>query len=157
MHKLDRNREKKLKQRFDKARRHPKMVNFDYIVKGPKGNDEGVLCKICKAVLVGMIADDRFTTTERQGTQTIIRERLVQAQTPNYDSVIFEMDDGSAHETPVCKKCKVDLLGTGALDVAEAILDADLSKLMEIDEPDAQGQRRMDWDTLSKRKITKVV
>lgn len=154
--KLEKRDREALKRRFEASREHDDIKNFDYIVKGPKGNDEAVLCKTCNAPLVSMVVDDRWTTTKRKGKQTIIRERLVQAQTPGYDSIIIEMDDGSAHETPVCKSCKVKLRNARTFGTVQAILDADLYRLYQVDEPDAKGQRRMDWLALSKRKIVGI-
>lgn len=143
-----------LKKRFNDARKHAAIKHFDYEVCGPKGNVEEVKCKMCTAVLVGLVVDDRFTTTERRGAQTFVKEKLVQVQTAAYETATFEMSDGTAHETPVCKSCKMKLRSDLAM--ANAVYATDLNRFWELDTPDALGRRRMDWKAALTLNVIKV-
>lgn len=112
-----------------------KLKDFHYI-KIDNGVVEKVTCKNCGSVLQNLVPDERYTKTEKINGKIIIYKYLVMAQTPNYDELIIEMEDGSKHMTPICKVCK-----TKSIDI-NSIYQADLYRL---------GELGMDLTMMSKR------
>jgi ferredoxin len=66
---------------------------------------EKVLCKGCGTPIRALMPTDKFSTTERIGDQTIVRERLLLATLSSYVEVEMEMADGSSHITGACATC----------------------------------------------------
>jgi adenylate cyclase len=118
-----------------------KLKDFHYI-KIDNGVVEKVTCKNCGAVLQNLVPDENYTKTEKLKGKIIIYKYLVMAQTPNYDELTIEMEDGSKHVTPICKICK-----NKSIDI-ESIYQADLYRL---------GELGMDVSMISKRKPKKVM
>jgi RecJ-like exonuclease len=117
-----------------------KLKDFHYM-KIDNGVVEKVTCKSCGATLQNLIPDENYTKTEKFKGKIIIYKYLVMAQTPNYDELTIEMEDGSKHVTPICKVCK-----RKSVDV-ESLYQADLYRLEELG---------MDLSKMNKRKPKKV-
>jgi hypothetical protein len=80
----------------------------DYIQWSDEGFMEKVLCKGCGTVLSSMVEGDAIRSTKK-GNTIVKHVPLTLQQTAAYDVVTLEMEDGSAHETPICKSCKVEI------------------------------------------------
>lgn len=114
-----------------------KLKAWDYMVRG-KGFDEKVLCKCCGAVLVSLIPHKTF---QRNG-KTI--EQMVMAQTPAYQQVDLEFDDGSAHSTVMCKGCAGNLKPEDY----ESIYAADMDDFVKLEKKGA----KIPWEMFEGRK-----
>jgi hypothetical protein len=85
-----------------------------------------VLCKYCDTVLSGLVPDDRLERTYKVANGTVVKERyLVMGHTPEYNVVRIRMQDGSQHDTGVCKKCADKLTD----EMAQELHDADISTM----------------------------
>lgn len=67
---------------------------------------EEVRCPDCEHVLSRLIRTD--TEVDRSVVNGVIRSwnLAVLAATPQYDTYVIQMEDGSKFEVPVCKDCK---------------------------------------------------
>ncbi len=66
----------------------------------------------CGDALQSLIPNADLGVKQRrpEGTNIIIQEIVYVLATSNsYDTIHFQMDDGSSHLMPICKKCKVNL------------------------------------------------
>ncbi len=121
----------------------------DYIRYGHRGNEEKIMCKICGVVIASLIPDDSFKEVQQRGNQTVIRERLVMAQTPQYVALTMEMDDGSAHETPACLNCA----NTANLDQLEDAYMADLEVMLDLEDNRRGGEAP--WEKLDRKPVSR--
>ena len=67
---------------------------------------------------------------------------------PNYTIVTLEFEDGSAHETPLCKSCAVNLTD----DQREQIYAQDL---LQMEEEERRGMGKVAWPVFENRHLKK--
>jgi hypothetical protein len=130
-----------------KVKHGARLTAWHYVVDNEKGFREAVLCKKCGASLAALVEHEHGGHSRVENGQVVKYRFLVMANLPTYDTVIIEFDDGSAHETPICKTCKPTL----DADDLEAIYVADLDQAMKVDRGD-----RLSHDNWADRKPVKV-
>jgi hypothetical protein len=69
-----------------------------------------IRCLDCGAVLVKLVRTD--TVIERRTINGIKKEwaLAVHSATPEYDTYLVDMEDGSRFEIPICKSCKINIV-----------------------------------------------
>jgi hypothetical protein len=69
-----------------------------------------VRCVDCGAVLVKLVRTD--TVVERRTINGVKKEwaLAVHSATPEYDTYLVDMEDGSRFEVPICKSCKTGII-----------------------------------------------
>ena len=96
----------KLEQKISDAKKNASIKKADYVKRGRQAkSSDAVYCKLCGDKIAGYILDDSFSEATRANGQTIIRERMIWAEFPNYAELEIEFDDGSKHVTPACRRC----------------------------------------------------
>lgn len=84
-------------------KRHPEY--FGYMQYTPNTKQiSSVLCKCCRTPLRALQATGEGRTYT-EGGKVYIEKRVSLVTMAAYDSILIEFDDGSAHETPICKSC----------------------------------------------------
>jgi len=116
----------------------------DYLKYGEFGIEE-VRCKLCSSVIKRLAVVPDLERVERRGTQTIVTQPVVLKELANYTEVLMEMDDGSAHVTPMCIEC------------AKSVQAEDLEDMYEIDMGQASkdeelGLGEVYWESWADRK-----
>lgn len=100
-----------------------KLTHFDYRPLNAQGVCEKTLCKCCGAILTSLVATEQGSWTVKKGNQMIVYQPTCVMPTNEYAVLEISMEDGSCHQTPICKTC-----AAGELDL-EAIYLADLHRL----------------------------
>lgn len=124
-----------MKARIDRAKE--KLKHFDYIVTNKAGVVEKCLCKCCGAVLWSLVPQDQMSWSEKKGDKTFIYMPVAMAPTNLYDVATLELDDGSRHQTPMCKNCLNDDFDL------DAVYTADLKRLKDIGADTAKMELRV--------------
>jgi len=96
---------------------------------------EKVCCKLCGCTIRSLVPH------EKTG-------HLIMVNCPNYTIVTLEFDDGSAHETPLCKSCAVNL----TYDQREQIYAQDL---LQMEEEERRGMGKVAWTVFQNRHLKK--
>ena len=114
----------KAETRIEKAKKD-RPGFFGAIKRNPTAQREvqGVHCKGCGAPLMSYRETGHEEHKVINGHRIVYRQ-VVLGPTPQYDTLLIECDDGSAHETPICKTCKPKI----GPDDLEAIYAADLEE-----------------------------
>lgn len=96
---------KELKRKKDlKKKRRPDMVH------GVKRHEKQVnvvtevQCRLCGDVLASLVELNEPVEVAKKGNTIIQRVPVALVPTPNYATLVIEMDDGSFHETTVSKR-----------------------------------------------------
>lgn len=126
-----------------KVKHGARLAAWNYVVDNERGYREAVLCKKCGAKLSALVEHEHGGYSRVEGGQLVKYRFLVMAQLSTADSVVIEFDDGSAHETPICKRCKSKL----DVDDLEALYAADLEQVMKVDRAD-----RLPYEKWAERK-----
>jgi len=96
---------------------------------------EKICCKLCGCTIRSLVPH------EKTG-------HLIMVNCPNYTIVTLEFDDGSAHETPMCKSCAVTLTD----DQQEQIYAQDL---LQMEEEERRGMGSVAWSVFQNRHLKK--
>jgi len=96
---------------------------------------EKVCCKLCGCTIRSLVPH------EKTGN-------LILVNCPNYTIVTLEFDDGSAHETPLCKQCALTLTD----DDREQIYAQDL---LQMEEEERRGMGKVPWPVFQNRHLKK--
>ena len=96
---------------------------------------EKVCCKLCGCTIRSLVPH------EKTG-------QLIMVNCPNYTIVTLEFDDGSAHETPLCKSCAINLTD----DQREQIYAQDL---LQMEEEERRGMGKVAWTVFQNRHLKK--
>jgi hypothetical protein len=69
-----------------------------------------IRCMDCDAILVKLVRTD--TVIERRTVNGVNKEwaLAVHSATPEYDTYLVDMEDGSRFEVPICKSCKARIV-----------------------------------------------
>ena len=133
-----------LDRRIRDAKQRGRLQAFDYLRRGADGTVEAVHCKVCGHRIAGLIIHHQPIETIRRDGTVIVRERLVWAKFADYAEVRIVFDDGSAHETPMCRRCADTL----------TIEQVDDSYLADLEALRAEtGAERMDWIRLDRHPV----
>lgn len=120
--------------RLDRAEGHTLQCR-DYMHYTDTGANDAILCKVCGAVIVSLVPVGKLS-------DKVVATTL--APTSTYKTVTLEMDDGTAHQTPLCVRCakSVD---------AEQLLDlymADLETMLDLE--DNKGGGEVAWEQMDR-------
>ncbi len=94
-----------------------------------------VLCPLCEVPV-------------RSLARTGVGDEVVMSNLDTYQVVMFEFDDGSAHQTVMCKECSTGMTD----DDAEAVYMANLAEFEQIEN---NGGGEAPWHLYESREITK--
>ena len=116
-----------LLKRVDAVIKSKRIKAIDYVTRDLQENVLEIRCKLCAARIQGMVpipgAKPLLDLVEGHTRTKHIPVRL--AALANYQEVVIEFDDGSAHVTQICKRCA----GTLSNDDLEALYVADAAVL----------------------------
>lgn len=101
----------------------------NYIVTGPGGGHEKTLCKFCGCTIASLVPTEQGQWSETKNGKVIVYQPMVMAPTNMYAVIEIEMDDGSKHQTPVCKHCADGAIPLDQLDAAHCV-DCDRLKVV---------------------------
>lgn len=100
---------------------NPKCHTANYIVAGPGGGHEKTLCKFCGCTIASLVPTEQGQWSETKNGKVIVYQPMVMAPTNMYAIIEMEMNDGSKHQTPVCKTCATSSIPIDQLDAAHCI------------------------------------
>jgi DNA/RNA endonuclease G (NUC1) len=105
-----------------------KVLYENYRVINRHGVAEKTICKLCGATVSSLVPTEKGQWTEKKGNQTIIYQPTIEAPTNSYSVIEILMEDGSKHQTPLCRECSSKPL---TVDQLQSIYDADVKRFEE--------------------------
>ena len=131
-------------ERIEKGKKRGLLKRFNYIETTPGLGNSGVFCK-CGHRVQGFQVVSELNTTERRGSTTLIRERVVLTENTAYTEIEITFDDGSKHITPTCKSC---IKKGFSIEMLDDIYAADMSRW---EEEERLGTCGVSWDIVGSR------
>ncbi len=131
--------------RIEAATNGNRLKVMDYVTRDMEENVLEIRCKLCAARIQGMVpipeAKPLLDVIEGHTRTKHIPVRL--AALANYQEIVIEFDDNSAHVTQICKKCAKNLSN----DDLEALYVCDAAALMVQSERASIVMPKSLWDT----------